>query len=127
MAIAFRCTGCRCRIHVAERRAGTSVSCPRCQTRVVVPPTSEAPVPTGFEGRDVERSLASLQRPAGGTFAEESFELPATPAVGAPGSGSAGGGVTLPRWAVYAGVAALPIIAVVAFLAGCLWMTAAAR
>ena len=43
---------------------------------MVVPATSEGTDIARFEGRDVERSLASLQRSAGGTFAEESFEVP---------------------------------------------------
>jgi len=131
MPIAFRCTGCRCRLHVAERRAGTSVCCPRCRTRVVVPATSEAAPPTALEGAGVERSLATLQRGAGGSFAEESFEIPpATESEAAADTcrrDHSQGGVTLPRWAIYAGVAAFPAVAAIAFLCGCLWMAAGRR
>lgn len=131
MPIAFRCTGCRCRIHVAQRRAGTSVPCPRCRTRVVVPATSEAAEPTALEGPGVERSLASLQRAAGGSFAEESFEIPpgteAEAVAAARRRDHSQGRVTLPRWAIYAGIAAFPAVAAAAFLCGCLWMAAGRR
>lgn len=114
---------------MAERRAGTTVSCPRCQTRVVVPAAGEAAPPTRLEGRDVERSLAQLEPAPGGTFAEESFVIPAPeePAGGQPRAASASAGVTLPRWALYALLVAFPAVAVVSFLCGCLWMAAAGR
>jgi hypothetical protein len=67
MAIAFRCTGCRCRIHVADRRAGTTVSCPRCQTRVVVPAAGEPAQRTLLEGltRHITTYMAAFSQLGG--------------------------------------------------------------
>ena len=95
---------------------------------MVVPATSEGTDIARFEGRDVERSLASLQRSAGGTFAEESFEIPQVgeAADGTSRVGADDAGVTLPRWAIYALILAFPAVAAAAFLCGCLW-TAAGR
>jgi ribosomal protein S27E len=129
MAIAFRCTGCRCRIHVADRRAGTTVSCPRCQTRVVVPAAGEPAQRTLLEGREIERSLAALAPVVGGSFAEESFAVPAPDeaAVGGEHGGPRSAGVTLHRWAIYAVLLAFPVVAAVSFVCGCLWMAAGGR
>jgi hypothetical protein len=129
MAIAFRCTGCRCRIHVADRRAGTTVSCPRCRTRVVVPTAVEPAQPTLLEGREIERSLAALEPVVGGSFAEESFVVPVPEDsdVGETHGGPRPAGVTLPRWAIYAVLLAFPVVAAVSFVCGCLWMAAGGR
>jgi DNA-directed RNA polymerase subunit RPC12/RpoP len=128
MAIEFRCTGCRSRLHVPERREGTTVTCPKCGTRVVVPAAERETAPARFEQRDVERSLAMLEagrgvRTRGGVFADESFSLPdagdadaAAAAVSRPPAG-----LTLPRWAIYAYVVAMMGVAVAAFLAGQWW------
>jgi len=129
MAIAFRCTGCRCRIHVADRRAGTTVSCPRCRTRVVVPAAGAPVQPTLLEGREIERSLAALEPLVGGSFAEESFEVPS------PDDAVEGQAhreprravVTLPRWAIYAVILAFPVVAAMSFLCGSLWTAAGGR
>jgi len=122
MSIAFRCTGCQCRIHVSPRKAGSTVSCPRCATRVVVPADSEAATASRFEQRDVERSLRSLQPVAGGSFAEESFELPPPDDAGqAVVANVRPREVTLPRWTIYAVAFALPAVAAAGFVCGCLW------
>lgn len=129
MAIAFRCTGCRGRIHVADRRAGTTLSCPRCQTRVVVPSAGEPAQPTALEGREIERSLEALEPIVGGSFAEASFVVPMPHEPGsapAPG-GSRAAGVTVSRWAIYALAASFPVVAAVSFVCGCLWMAARGR
>lgn len=112
MAIAFRCTRCRARLHVPSRRAGASVTCPRCDTRVVVPETAPDEAPA-FESREVERSLALLERvPALATGTAPDPPLP-------PGTG-----VTLPWWSIYAGVGVLMAVAGVAFACGAWWGSA---
>jgi hypothetical protein len=129
MAIAFRCTGCRCRIHVADRRAGTTVECPRCHTRVVVPSAGPSVEPTTLEGRQVELSLAALAPVVGGSFADESFVVPSAddPPVAQAGVGRGAARVTLPRWAIYALAVSFPVVAAVSFGCGCLWMAARRR
>lgn len=85
MPISFRCTGCRCRLHVPTRWGGTSVACPRCKTRVVVPGEDHPETTrTRFERTVMERSLAALERPRAGTLADPDFEVPAA-AEGAAG------------------------------------------
>lgn len=120
MPIKFRCTRCRARLHVPTRWGGASVPCPKCSTRVVVPAGDR--LATRFEQADVERSLDRLEPAPGGTFAADSFVLP--PA----GESEAAAvvdedGMTLPRWTVYAHVAATAVIAVVSFFLGALWMS----
>lgn len=124
MAIAFRCTRCRARLHVPTRWAGGSVSCPRCETRVVVPAEPQAERPA-FESREVEQSLAMLERQGNGLVAAEDPV--------APGAGPAGpvmhpvrvgrAGVTVPWWAIYAAIVLIPATAVVAFACGVWWRT----
>ena len=132
MPIGFRCTGCRARLHVPSRWSGTTVPCPKCGTRVVVP--AAAATRTGaFEQPSVERSLATLQPPsarsAGGIFADESFELPLGETDEAPGpvQGRRRAGITLPRLAVYAYAAVVPIVAALAFWLGCWWAAGGGR
>lgn len=135
MPIAFRCTRCRSRLHVPQRWQGTSVACPKCSTRVMVPAAS-AESPSGFEQRDVERSLAALEAAPGGIFSAETFELPEAgqdgpsaandPADRPVGRGrSAAGGVTLPRWAIYASMAMYAAVAAIGFGLG--WVAATGR
>lgn len=135
MPIDFRCTGCRSRLHVPKRWAGTTLPCPKCGTRVVVPAAPKGTghhataenEPTAFEDKAVERSLASLQVPRvgkpGGTFADEAFELPSSDDVHAflRNGETVHGRMTLPRWAVAAYLAVIPFVAVAAFLLGCWW------
>lgn len=117
MPRSFRCTGCRSRLHVPSRWTGTSVACPSCGTRVVVPP--DVPADTRFEGAAIERSLAALEPVAGGSFAAEDFALPAgdrddTAAVPLR--------VTRRPWGIYAAVVAvLVVVAVVSFALGAWW------
>ena len=128
MPIKFRCTGCRSKLYVPVRWHGTSIVCPRCETRVMVPAEAAGGVVTTFEGAAVVKSLEALI-PA----AEEPFHAaPFTVKVGAksrrrgkrPGEPPAvrkGRTVTLPAWAPYAwGVGGL-LVAVGAFLAGVWW------
>ena len=136
MPIGFRCTGCRSRLHVPKRWAGNTLPCPKCGTRVVVPAAAKeadrgiaaGDEPTAFEDKAVERSLASLKVPwvgkPGGTFAEDSFELPSPENIheslleGERGKDL----ITLSRRALYAYLAMIPVIAVAAFLLGYWWM-----
>lgn len=129
MAIAFRCTGCRCRIHVADRRGGTTVSCPRCGTRVVVPAAGDPVQSTLLEGREIERSLAALEPVVGGSFAEESFVVPSPDdsVEGEAHGEQRRAVVTVPRWAIYAVILAFPVVAAVSFVCGSLWTAAGGR
>lgn len=121
MAIKFRCTRCRARLHVPTRWGGTSVSCPKCSTRVVVP-AGDRPT-TRFEQADVERSLNGLEPAPGGTFAAASFELPPAGESEAAAVVDDEQSLTLPRWTVYAHGAATAVIAAVSFFLGALWMS----
>lgn len=112
MAIAFRCTRCRARLHVPSRQAGGSVTCPRCGTRVVVPAAAPDGA-TAFESREVERSLALLERgPATVTGTAPNTALPPRT------------GVTVPWWSIYAGMGVLVAVAGVAFACGVWWGSA---
>jgi len=129
MPFAFRCTGCRAKLHVPTRWAGGTVPCPRCHARVVVPSASEAKAaanpPTTFESRSLERSLATLDPAAGGSFADADFELPpGEPAVVAEAVAQ---GVTLPRWVIYAAVFGIAAVAAGSFVLGMWWAAPAAQ
>ncbi len=126
MPIEFRCTGCRAKLHVPTRWGGTTVPCPKCQTRVVVPGVGRgaANAKTTFETREVEASIAALEAP-GGVFADPGFRLPAA---GVNDASEAVGdaiavpvGVTLPRWAVYALAFLVPVVGIVSFVLGAMF------
>lgn len=125
MPIEFRCTGCRAKLHVPTRWGGTTVPCPKCQTRVVVPGMQRGAVAakTTFETREVEQSIAALEAAPGGSFADPGFRLP--DAVAADGAEDAAiavpVGVTLPRWAVYALAILVPAVGIVAFVLGAIF------
>lgn len=134
MAIAFRCTRCRARLHVPTRWHGTSVACPKCATRVVVPEAgAEGSTGSPFEHPDVERSLASLEGGAGGIFSDAAFELPTElpDEAAAVGSGPEDPaprpppGLTVPRWAVYASMVGYAAAIGLGFSLG--WLTATGR
>jgi DNA-directed RNA polymerase subunit RPC12/RpoP len=137
--IKFRCTGCKSKLYVPARWHGTSIECPRCQTRVMVPAEAVGGPGASFEGRDVERSLADLLPPSPppSPAVEDAFELaPFSVKVDRkqPSRGksrSAGPGVpvtaraslTIPRWAPYACLVTLVLVAVGGFLLGAWWAT----
>ena len=128
MPIEFRCTGCRAKLHVPARWGGTTVPCPKCQTRVVVPGMQRGAVAakTTFETREVEKSLAALEAAPGGSFADPGFRIPdAVAAADADGAEDAAiavpVGVTVPRWAVYALVILVPVVGIVAFVLGAMF------
>lgn len=133
MPFAFRCTGCRAKLHVPTRWAGGTVPCPKCRTRVVVPNPPEAgagaalpghPAAT-FESRSLEQSLATLEPVAGGSFADADFELPAgEPAIIAE---AADLGVTLPWWVIYAAAFGFAVVAAGSFLVGMWWAAPAVK
>ena len=121
MAIEFRCTRCRVRLHVPNRWSGTTVPCPKCQTRVVVPGAGADRPKSRFETREVEASIAALEAPPGGVFATATFSLPASAAEPEESPEPAikvTPGVTFPRSAVYALGLVIPAIVVVSFLLG---------
>lgn len=64
MPMKFRCTACTARLHVPTRWAGTTVECPKCATRVVVPAAAPEASENRFEDRGVEKRIASLHRTA---------------------------------------------------------------
>jgi len=136
--IKFRCTGCKSKLYVPARWHGTSIECPRCQTRVVVPAEVAGGAGASFEGRDVERSLADLLPPAlpPSPAVEDAFELaPFTVKVdrkkpsrggrrSAPGTPVARrASLTIPRWAPYAYGVMVVLVAVGGFLLGAWWAT----
>ena len=106
------------------RWSGTTVPCPNCQTRVVVPGAGGSPPKTRFETREVEASITALEAPPGGIFATPTFSLPPSEAESEEGPEPAiavAPGVTFPRPAVYALAMLLPAIVVVSFLLGALF------
>ena len=118
MAIEFRCTGCRTRLHVPTRWGGTSVPCPKCRTRVVIPKAGEQRPPTRFESRGVEASLAELDPTPGGVFSDPTFSLPAAPEDPAEPPIPVVPEVTLPLWVVYASFVAVLALVGLSFAAG---------
>jgi hypothetical protein len=137
MPFAFRCTGCRAKLHVPTRWAGGTVPCPKCRTRVVVPNAPEAAAPgsspgnpaavpaTRFESRSLERSLAALEPAPGGSFADSDFELPpGGPEIIAEATDL---GVTLPWWVIYAAAFGFAVVAAGSFLAGMWWAAPAVK
>lgn len=128
MPVSFRCTGCRAKLHVPIRWAGGSVPCPKCQTRVVIPAGPAEPTgrpAAAFEGRTLERSLAKLESAAGGSFADSDFELP--PAEEPVVAETAGSGVTLPPWVIYAAALGYAACAAGGFILGMWWAASAVK
>ena len=133
MPIKFRCTGCRSKLYVPERWHGTSIVCPRCETRVMVPAEAAGGIVTSFEGAAVEKSLEDLVPDRDEPFRAAPFMIK----VGAPGRsrGKRGRGkrtpksagvqrrrtVTLPDWVPYAFGVGLLLVSAGAFLAGIWW------
>ena len=132
MPIQFRCTGCRSKLYGPARWHGTSIVCPRCETRVMVPAGAAGGVVTSFEGAAIEASLEALLPTADGPYDATPFAVkvggkvggksrrkgkrpPRPPAVGRPRM------VTLPAWAPYAWSMASLLLAGGAFWAGVLW------
>lgn len=138
MPIKFRCTGCRSKLYVPERKRGASIVCPKCETRVMVPASGVA-VPTSLEGPDVERSLEKLDEGADEAFAAAPFAVDVRAGGGrrrragrrrtvvqdgGPPTARRAGTVTLPAWTPYAFVAALVAVAAGCFALGAWWATA---
>jgi len=130
--IKFRCTGCKSKLYVPARWHGTSIVCPRCQTRVIVPAEAGGGAVTSFEGREVERSLAGLVPAAEPPPpAADAFEMaPFTVKVGARGGRrrrktrppvARRSALTSWNWAPYAYGVAVVLVAVGAFLLGVWW------
>ncbi len=133
MPIKFRCTGCRSKLYVPERWHGTSIVCPRCETRVMVPAEAAGGIVTSFEGAAVEKSLEDLVPDRDEPFRAAPFTIK----VGAPARsrGKRGRGkrtpksagvqrrrtVTLPDWVPYAFGVGLLLVSAGAFLAGIWW------
>lgn len=129
MPIKFRCTGCRSKLYVPARWHGSSIVCPRCETRVMVPAEATGGLVTTFEGAAVEKSLEDLLVPVGDEpFRAAPFEVtvddrkrrrgkrpPRSPAQPRRRT------VTLPAWVPYAVMIAMVLVAVGAFLGGVLW------
>lgn len=143
MPIKFRCTGCRTKLYVPERWTGTSIVCPRCDTRVVVPDGADRPAPGSLEGPSIEQSLEELEPPGSHAFAAAPFAIDVDAAArssavgtsrrrrsrkpGPAGSVSAKvPGVTLPAWVPYALAVAMVVVAVAAFFLGAWWAKAGA-
>lgn len=121
MPIAFRCTRCRATLHVPSRWGGTSVSCPKCTTRVMVPASDSRAAATPFERSSIERSLAALDQPPGGVFAAEGFDLPEESGEAAVVTAAHPGHLILPRWTIYALLTVVLAAVAVSFVAGARW------
>jgi len=128
MPIQFRCTGCRSKLYVPARWHGTSIVCPRCETRVMVPAGAAGGVVTSFEGAAIEASLEALAPTVEEAFDAAPFtvkvsgksrrkgnRLARPPAVGRQRT------VTFPAWAPYAWSVASLLLAAGAFFAGVWW------
>lgn len=141
MPVKFRCTGCRSKLYVPARWTGTSIECPRCKTRVVVPEGAADVAPTTLEGPEIERSLDALEPPAAEAFDAAPFSINTTVPSSRAQRGRAGarspgsvpptikGGprhasVTLPAWVPYALAASMVIVAVASFFLGAWWAIA---
>lgn len=61
MAMKFRCTSCTARLHVPRRWAGTTIECPKCMTRVVVPREPAASETVRFEDRSIEKRIEAFE------------------------------------------------------------------
>jgi hypothetical protein len=132
MPIHFRCTGCRSKLYVPARWHGTSIVCPRCETRVMVPAEAAGGVVTSFEGAAIEASLEALAPTANEPFDAAPFTVKVSGKVSGksrrkgkrparPPAVVRQRMVTFPAWAPYAwGVGSL-FLAVGAFFAGIWW------
>ena len=61
MPMKFRCTACTARLHVPSRWAGTTIECPKCMTRVVVPVEAPGAQPVRFEDRSIEKRIEAFE------------------------------------------------------------------
>lgn len=141
MPVKFRCTGCRSKLYVPVRWTGTSVECPRCRTRVVVPPGAGDAAPATLEGPDIERSLDALDVSPAEPFEVAPFTIDATDsrprrrrgrseapspdaAAAARGTRRTAATVTLPAWVPYALAASMVVVGVASFFLGAWWAIA---
>jgi hypothetical protein len=141
--IKFRCSGCRSKLYVPARWTGTSIVCPRCDTRVMVPDGTDGPAVGTLEGPSIERSLEDLDPPGAHAFSAAPFAIDIeagarSTAVGgarrrrsrksasASAGASKGPGVTLPAWVPYALAVAMVVVAVASFFLGAWWAKAGA-
>jgi len=140
--IKFRCTGCRSKLYVPSRSVGTSIVCPKCETRVVVTAATAPALPTSLEGPAVEQSLEELEPVGAEAFAAAPFELdldprrraapprrgdrPSRSTAGGRSPRAAGPTVTLPAWVPYALAVAMVVVAVASFFLGAWWAKAGA-
>ena len=122
MPMKFRCTACTARLHVPNRWAGTTVECPKCATRVVVPAAPPEHSGNPFEDRGIEKRIASLHQPPAfpETAALETAALDA--ADGTPGR-PGGARTALPGAArlALAGLMGLAVGLTAGFAAGFWW------
>lgn len=139
--VKFRCTGCRSKLYVPVRWTGTSVECPRCRTRVVVPPGAGDAAPATLEGPDIERSLDALEASPAGAFEAAPFTIGAEDSrsrrrrgrsgarsrseeAAARGARRTAATVTLPAWVPYALAASMVVVGVASFFLGAWWAIA---
>lgn len=106
MPMKFRCTACTARLHVPKRWAGTTIECPKCATRVVVPASAPEPGAVRFEDRSLEKRIAAFEQAT-----LEAVAVSTTPAAAPAAPDRSRPMVALPRaWAV--GLAAAAVGAV---------------
>ena len=128
MPIKVRCTGCRSKLYVPARWQGTSIVCPRCETRVMVPAEAAGGVVTSFEGAAIEASLEALAPTADEPFDAAPFTVKVSGKSRRKGNRPARPPavvrqrtVTFPAWAPYAWSVGSLLLAAGAFFAGIWW------
>ena len=128
MPIKVRCTGCRSKLYVPARWHGTSIVCPRCETRVMVPAEAAGGVVRSFEGAAIEASLEALVPTADEPFDAAPFTVKVSGKSRRKGKRPARPPalvrqrtVTFPAWAPYAWSVGSLLLALGAFFAGIWW------
>jgi len=118
----FRCTACTARLHVPRRWAGTTIECPKCMTRVVVPQEPDTSETVRFEDRSIEKRIEAFEA-ATLAAVNAATAAPQPPGDGPQGPARSGGRdrfgramVAIPSgWIAFFAAAAVLAIAAAAF------------
>jgi len=93
----FRCTACTARLHVPRRWAGTTIECPKCMTRVVVPREPAASETVRFEDRSIEKRIEAFEAATLAAVTAAASAIPPSPGDGLPTSTGSDGRERLGR------------------------------
>lgn len=91
MPMKFRCTSCTARLHVPRRWAGTTIECPKCTTRVVVPVEPDRSETVRFEDRSIEKRIEAFEAATLAAVTAAASAVPSSPGDGPPTSTSVAG------------------------------------